>query len=251
MKNKKKKVRRRLKVKPFLTLLVIIIFIFSLGYYLYNLRIKNIYIEGNSYLSDYDIIMAAGIKDYPKMIKNSSNSIKNKVKELDLVESVKVKKSIFGKLTITIKEAFPLFYDRNLSNYVLSNGKKTNDYSFVGVPFLVNVVPDSIYERLIKELANVNIEALQMTSEIEYSQSKSGDIVIDDTRFLLRMNDGNQVYVNLINIDRLNSYPLLYTVFTEKGVLTLDSDNENVVFKSYKSIEENKKKEESEKGNED
>lgn len=251
MKNKKKKVRRRLKIKPFLTLLVIIIIICSLGYYLYNLRIKNIYIEGNSYLSDYDIIMAADIKDYPKMIKNSSNSIKNKVKELDLVEEVKVKKSIFGKLTITIKEAVPLFYDRNLSKYVLSNGKKTNDYSFVGVPFLINVVPDSIYERLIKELANVKLEALQMTSEIEYSQSKSGDIVIDDTRFLFRMNDGNQVYVNLINIDRLNSYPLLYTVFTEKGVLTLDSDNENVVFKSYKSIEENKKKEESEKGNED
>jgi hypothetical protein len=109
----------------------------------------------------------------------------------------------------------------------------------LGVPFLINYVPDDIYERLITELASVDKESLAMVSEIEYSPSKSGDVVIDDTRFLLRMNDGNQVYINLINIDRLNTYPLIYTVFTEKGVLELDSDNDNVVFKSYQSIAEN------------
>ena len=72
-----------------------------------------------------------------------------------------------------------------------------------------------------------------------------GDIIIDDTRFLLRMNDGNQVYINLINIDRLDTYPLIYTLFTEKGILELDSDNSRVVFKSYKSILENQNKKES------
>ena len=49
---------------------------------------------------------------------------------------------------------------------------------------------------------------IEMISEIEYSPSKSGEIIIDDTRFLLRMNDGNQVYINLININFYNLYNL-------------------------------------------
>jgi len=251
-KNKKKKVRRRLKIKPFLTLIAIILIISFLGYYLYNLHIKNIYIKGNNYLSDYEIITKANIKDYPKIFKTSKKKLENKIEKLDLVESANVKKSIFGKLTIEIKEAIPLFYNRNTSNYVLSNGKSTNDYTFTGVPLLINYVPEKIYERLIKELSKVKLESIQMASEIEYSPSKSGDTIIDDTRFLLRMNDGNEVYINLINIDRLDSYPLIYTILTEKGVLELDSDNERVVFKSYKSIEESLKKiEESENGEEE
>lgn len=248
MKNKKKKIRRRLKIKPFLVLLSIVIVIVSLICYMNQLHIKNIYIDGNNYLSDYEIIMAADIKDYPKIMKFSSNTLEKKIKSLDLVEKVDVKKSLYGKLTIKIKEANPLFYNRNTSNYILSNGKNTSSYSFVGVPFLVNYVPENIYNRLIDELAKINLESIQMVSELEYSPSKSGDIIIDDTRFLLRMNDGNQVYVNLINIDRLDSYPLIYTILTEKGVLELDSDNERVVFKSYKSIEEAKKKEVNENG---
>ena len=249
-KNKKKKVRRRLKIKPFLTLMTIIVLIALSGYYLYHLQIKNIYISGNNFLSDHEIIMAANIKDYPRMFKYSGKILEKKIEKLDLVKSVKISKSLFGKLTIKVEEAIPLFYNRNSSNYVLSNGKTTNDYSFAGVPFLINYVPENIYKRLILELSNVQFNSIQMVSEIEYSPSKSGEIVIDDTRFLFRMNDGNEVYINLINIDRLDSYPLIYTILTEKGVLELDSDNESVVFKSYKSIEEAKTREESENGDE-
>ena len=247
-KNRKKKVRRRLKVKPFLTLIIVLSFFGAICYYLYHLNIKNIYITGINFLSDYEVIMAADIKDYPRMFKMSSNTIEQKIEKLDLVKSVSVHKSLLGKITIEIDEAIPLFYNRSTSNYILSNGKSTNDYSFTGVPFLINYVPDDIYKRLIEELDKVKLTSVQMVSEIEYSPSKSGEIIIDDTRFLFRMNDGNQVYINLINIDRLDSYPLIYTILAEKGVLELDSDNERVVFKSYKSIEEAKKKEESENG---
>ena len=240
---KKKNVKRHLKIKSFLIFLSVITILSLVVLYIYQLSIKNIYIEGNYYLSDYEIITTADIKNYPKMFKISSKSIERKLKSLSLIEDVKVKKTILGKLTISIKEAKPLFFNRDSSIYVLSNGKTTDEYNFTGIPFLINYVPDNIYKRLIKELSKVNTESIEMASELEYSPSKSGDITIDDTRFLFRMNDGNQVYINLINIDRLDSYPLIYTILTEKGVLELDSDNERVVFKSYKSIEENKKKE--------
>ncbi len=243
-KKTKKKIHRHLKWKPFMLLLCILGCFFGSIYYLFNLRIKNIYIEGTTYLSDTDIIVAAGIKNYPKMFRNTIYSLEKKIEQLPLVNDAKVRKNLLGKVTITIDEAKPLFYDRNTSCYVLSNGQTTANDSFLGIPFLVNQVPDYIYKRLVTELKMVDTSALQMISEIEYSPSMSGDIVIDDTRFLLRMNDGNQVYINLINIDRLNDYALIYTIFTEKGILELDSDNEFVVFKSYKSIEENKKNEE-------
>ncbi len=230
----------KLKVKNFIIFLLIIFVIIMVVYYFFSLRIKNIYIKGNGLLSDGDIILALKIENYPKMFKYSKSSFKKNLEKLDLVDSCKIKRNILGKLEVEIKEAEPLFYDRNNEVYVLNNGKTTNKYDFTGIPFLINYVPDNIYQRLIKELTKIDKENLKLVSEIEYNPSKSKDVIIDDTRFLLRMNDGNEVYINLINIERLNSYHLIYSTLNEKGVLELDSDNENVVFKSYKSINEAK-----------
>lgn len=241
---KRKKTRRHLKIKSFLILVLILAIIIGVFLYLRNLRIKNIYIKGNSTITDNEIITASLIKDYPKIMKYSSKTIKKNIAKLSLVDKVSVKKNVFGKVTITISEAKVLFFDRNKNCYILSNEKEINDGNYTGIPFLVNFVPDTIYKRLIKELQKLQDESLQMISELEYSPSKSGDITIDDTRFLLRMNDGNEIYINLINIDRLNTYPLIYTVLTEKGALWLDSDNDRVVFKSYKSMESEQEKEE-------
>ncbi len=234
-KNIKKKIKRHLRWKPFLVLLSFLFILVGGFYYVVNLSIKNIYIIGNTLLSDHDIILAANIKDYPKMFKYSKITLQKNISKLDLVDSVVVKKSLFGKLTIEIEEAKVLFYNRSNGSYVLSNGNETANGDFTGIPFLLNVVPDSIYERLIKELSNISMDSLKMVSEIEYSPSKSGDVVIDDTRFLLRMNDGNQVYINLINIDRLDMYAITYSALpqTEKGILELDSDNGNVYWHLY------------------
>ena len=244
MEKRVKKVRR-LNIKALIVLLLIIYLIVMFFYTFLTMPIKNIYINNTKLLTDNEIITIAGIKKYPSLFKTSTKKLEEKISTLELVSNVKVKKNLLGKITIDIEEAKPLFYNRNTSTYVLSNGKETNKYSFVGVPFLINYVPDKIYNRFIKELKNVDTSSLEMVSEIEYFPSRSkDDVIIDDTRFLLRMNDGNQVYINLINIDRLNSYPLIYTILTEKGVLELDSDNERVVFKSYQSIIDSQNKEE-------
>ncbi len=234
-KKSNKKVKRHIKWKAFFIFLFVVIIITSLVYYFWNLPIKNIYITGNESLKDYEIIEIAGLKDYPKMNKYSNKVIEKNIKELDLVDTVKVKKNILGKIKIEIKEAKVLFYNRNNSTYVLSNGNETIEGNYIGVPFLINYVKSSIYERLVKELATVKQASLALISEIEYAPSMSGDIVIDDTRFLLRMNDGNLVYINLVNIDRLDVYALSYTTLTEKGTLYLDSDNGSVLFQKFET----------------
>ena len=64
--------------------------------------------------------------------------------------------------------------------------------------------------------------------------------VIDKNRFLLRMNDGNYVYINLANMDNLNKYEEIYTTLDEnkKGILNLDSTSKGVVFQPFDLIKE-------------
>ena len=50
------------------------------------------------------------------------------------------------------------------------------------------------------------------------------DKIVDDTRFLLKMNDGNSVYINLAKLKSLKSYQKIYaSLGDKKGVLHLDS----------------------------
>lgn len=232
-KKSKKKIKRHIKWKSFFFFLCVVLFIYLIGYFFLELRVKNIYIVGNDTVKDYEIIEASGLKEYPKMFKYSTRTLEKNIASLDLIANAKVKKSILGKVTIQVEEARVLFYNRNNSTYVLSNGVETIEGEFTGVPFLNNYVTSNIYERLVKELATVKPESLALISEIEYSPSKSGDVVLDDTRFLLRMNDGNHVYINLVNIDRLDLYAISYTVLTEKGTLYLDSDNGSAFFQKF------------------
>ncbi len=234
-KKSKKKVKRHIKWKTFFLFLGVV-FLFSLvGYFFFQLHVQNIYIIGNNIVKDYEIIEVSGLKEYPKMYKYSTRTLEKNIASLDLVANVKVKKNLFGKVTIQVEEARVLFYNRNNSTYVLSNGAETIEGEYPGVPFLINYVTSNIYERLIKELATIKPESLALISEIEYARSMSGDIVLDDTRFLLRMNDGNEVYINLVNIDRLDLYAISYTTLEEKGTLYLDSDNGSVLFQKFES----------------
>ena len=93
-----------------------------------------------------------------------------------------------------------------------------------GVPVLINYVPDELYQRLILEMKSMNHDVLTLISEILYQPWKSDDVIVDDTRFFLRMNDGNVIYVNLINWQKLNNYMTIYSTLGDaKGTLQLDS----------------------------
>ena len=229
-KNKKQKSKRHIKLKPFLFFLIFLFFIVFLFYSFFTMRIKNVVIIGTTILKDKEIMEIANLKEYPRLWQYSSKNIEKNIASLPFIQSVHVKKSVFGTITIKIEEAHVLFYNRNSGSYVLSNSNEIVEGEYAGTPFLINYVPKTIYERLIKEMSHISKEAISLISEMEYSPSKSGETILDDTRFLLRMNDGNQVYINLINIDRLDMYALIYTGLEGKGILEMDSDNENVWF---------------------
>ncbi len=239
--NKVKRVKRRLNFKAFIVLLLIIYLIAMLFYTLFTLPIKNIYIKGTTLLTDNEIIEIANIKDYPAIFKISKSKLAKQIKKLELVDSVTISKTITGKLIIEIEEAVPLFYNRNTKKVVLSNKKEVDNATrYLGIPALINYVPQDNYYDFIDAFKEIDRDIIKMINEIEYDPDISNDIVIDEDRFLLRMNDTNLVYVNVINLARLNDYKEIYaTVGDLRGTIYLDSYNvDNIIFEAFKADDE-------------
>ena len=230
--------RRRLNLKAVIILLLIIYLIVMILYTIFTMPIKNIYITGTTLLTDNEIIEAAEIKDYPAIFKTSKKKLEEKISSLELVESVEIDKTLTGKLTIKIKEATPLFYNRNTNKVVLSSKKEVETSSkYLGIPTLINYLPTDLLNVFIDAFSEIDPDIIKMINEIEYDPDISNDIVIDEYRFLLRMNDTNHVYVNIINMERLNDYEEIFATVGElHGTVYLDSYNaDNIIFEAFGS----------------
>lgn len=218
-KKNKFKIRYARILKCLLFLTIVGLFI----YHVFTMRLTNIYITGNKYLKDQEIIELASLENYPKMLKVNKDETINKLKKANEIIDVKVKKRN-TTITIEIEEAKPLYYDSLSTKIVLSNGKST-DKKYT-LPILVNLVPDEIREKFIKCLSEVNAEVLVKISEIKYDPN------VDTERFLLTMNDGNYVYINLKRFNLVNNYLTIISNFKdEKGIIYLDSGSHFEIFK--------------------
>lgn len=217
MKKKKKN-----KKKIILKILIIIIILGSLTFYFKNMKIKNIYVIGNNTLKDQEIIELAGINNYPNLFQISSRKIEKKIKLNPLIDSVKVKKTFFGKITINIKE-YNLLLKNEIDNTIyLDNGQKiTNDINIIGLPTLTNDVDKDILNNFLKKLNTINKDILSKISEITYSPNE-----YDKDLFLFLMNDGNYVYITTTRLDNINKYEnVLLELEGKKGIIYLDSGN--------------------------
>lgn len=233
MKETKKKKRKKLRLKGLITVLLII-YIIGMGiYYIFVMPVKNISVFGNDLVTEKEILNKIDLKENTPIIKLHTSSLKKKIESIDLVHTATIKKNIFGKLTIEIEENKILYYDILNSKYALSDENKISSEDFIGIPTLVNYVPSKIEKKLIQGLAKVDDNIITMISEIEYSPDNYNGTVIDEERFILRMNDGNTVYVNMVNIEKLNKYQDIYASIAGGGTLYLDSNSKNYIFRAY------------------
>lgn len=217
MKKKKKN-----KKKIILKILIIILILGSLIFYFKNMKIKNIYVTGNNILKDQEIIELAGINNYPNLFQTSSKKIEKKIKLNPLIDSVKVKKTFLGKITINIKE-YNLLLKNEIDNTIyLDNGQKiANDMNIIGLPTLTNDVDKDILNKFLKKLNTINKDILSKISEITYSPNE-----YDQDLFLFLMNDGNYVYITTTRLDNINKYEnVLLELEGKKGIIYLDSGN--------------------------
>ncbi|MCI5677711.1 MAG: hypothetical protein MR263_02315 [Acholeplasma sp.] len=214
---KRVKKRRRLKIGRILLAFFLLFLTIFVIYSILNLKITNIFISGNYYLSDQQIIDAASIGDYPSVIKGVKQ-IKN-LKDNIYIKDVRVKVRKITQVYIEVTENRPLFYSIDMEKTVLLDGRTTSEK--YPTPTLLNYVIDSVYPTFVKELGKLDIDILNRISEIKYEPND-----VDDNRFLLLMTDGNYVYINNSTFYKLSKYMEIIRNFpNKKGVLYLDYGN--------------------------
>ena len=222
MANKKKKNnkknKRKLNKKRFLIFIIILLFLVLFFYKLFNINIKNIYVSGNEFLTDQEIIDIAKLQDYPNSINNLSYIIQNRLEKNKYILTAKViKKSFISKVYIEIKENYPMFYYQVEDKTVLYNKDKvTNKFT---VPTVINQIPNTIYDKFIEKIKKVDKNILDRMSEIEYAPND-----VDEERFFILMNDGNYVYLTINKFLSINKYiDMIKSFDNKKGILYLDS----------------------------
>ncbi|MBS5778817.1 MAG: hypothetical protein KIC82_05165 [Acholeplasma sp.] len=214
---KRVKKRRRLKIGRILLAFFLLFLTIFVIYSILNLKITNIFISGNYYLSDQQIIDAASIGDYPSVIKGVKQ-IKN-LKDNIYIKDVRVKVRKITQVYIEVTENRPLFYSIDMEKTVLLDGRTTSEK--YPTPTLLNYVIDSVYPNFVKEIGKLDIDILNRISEIKYEPND-----VDDNRFLLLMTDGNYVYINNSTFYKLSKYMEIIRNFpNKKGILYLDYGN--------------------------
>ena len=104
---------------------------------------------------------------------------------------------------------------------MLSDNNLYDVDNIIGIPTLINYVPEDLETSFVKEFSKINSNVISLISEIEYSKTS-----YDDKRFLLYMNDGNQVYITISRTKLLNKYiDIVKKLDNKNGILYLDSGN--------------------------
>lgn len=209
--------KRRIKFKAVFAFLLVLVLIAIIIMGILSRPITNIYISGNKYLSDQEVIEIAKLSNYPSTFKNMVLIIEKRLEKHNFIYKARVSKKKFTQVYIEIEENTPLFYNSSNNQTVMLNGIVLNEN--IECATLVNYVPDTIYSKFIEKMKTINYETLSRISEIKYDPND-----VDSERFLLVMNDGNYVYLTLEKFDSVNNYVNIIKNFeSKKGILYLDS----------------------------
>lgn len=214
---RKVKKKRKLKVKNLLIVLLIFIVILLGVAFLTDVKLNNMIVKGNSLYSDWEIIEMAGLSDYPSSLKTLSSTVEKRLEENDYIKSVKVSRPSLTKIVINVEENLPLFYYLPENKTILTDETEVTDN--FPVPTVINYVPDNIYSDFLKSMGSIDYDIIKRISEIRYDPNE-----VDEGRFFLTMNDGNQVYLTLNKFTKLDDYLDIIKEFdNKKGILYLDS----------------------------
>lgn len=216
MVNKKRK-RKLNKKRVFFCLFFIVTVIYIIK--ILNTNITNIYVKGNVYYSDQEIIDIAKLTKYPKSITNIGYVVKKRLEKDKYILKVKIKKNILlNEIYIEIEENYPLFYYSETNKTILFDGTKIDDMNSDRI--VINSMSEEIYNELIEKIKKINLDILNRISEIKYDPNERYK-----DRFILYMTDGNYVSITLDKFNTLNKYLdiIKYIKPDAKGIIKLDS----------------------------
>lgn len=226
---KKKVKKRKILFGRILFVFVLFFFILYMIMHFVSFPIRNIYVKGNTILSDQEIIELASLENYPSYFTYTKSKIESTLEKNTYIKKATVKKRRLKEIMIEIEENTPLFYDESREKTVLKD-KTMVDTKF-NTPILLNYIPDTLYSEFTTNIIKLDTSIMNRISEIKYDPND-----VDEKRFLLSMNDGNYVYVTLNKMDKINHYveimkEVLSKYDEKKGILFLDEGEYFEVFK--------------------
>lgn len=216
--------KKKLKIIPFLIVLLVMGGLSFGVYKTMKAKIKNIIISNADYLKDDYIIDLAGIRDYPSFYLTNSLKMKKNLLKSPYIREVKIKREFYHILEIDVTVNRPLFINKDSGMVVFEDKRtvlETEANTVFRVPRLINYVPDDKYDTFVEKMAKVDKGTLGKISDIEYVPND-----YDKDRFLLYMDDGNMVYLTLTKFKQIEYYnDVLEQLEGRKGILYLDSGN--------------------------
>ncbi len=232
-----KKVKKRLKVRVLLFLILIVYLIGMSIYYVVTIKVDDIIISGTTYLNKNTLLEEINLNKNSNNWSVSKSKIKETLENNPLIKEADVSKSLLGDINISITENKVLFYNSTIQKIILE-GNNEIEYSdiYLGVPTLINYTPDELYEELIEKLSLIDQNLINKISEIEYAPNIKENIMLDESRFIFKMNDSNIVHVNLINFEKFSKYNDIMEIQNVRGTLYLDSSNEGHIFDVYEEV---------------
>jgi len=208
---------RKIRYRRLIVFLGVVIFLIIVLFKVLTMKITNIYVSGNVYFSEQEIIELSKLSNYPSSIFTFSSRIRDSLRKNQLISDAKVSKKKFTKIYIDVIENKPLFFDSINNKTVLIDGSSIDKK--YNVPILSNVVSSDIYSDFLSQLSKIEYPVFNNISEIEYSPNS-----VDNKLFLFTMNDGNYIYVNLDRFESVNKYfDMVVNFNNHKGILYLDS----------------------------
>ncbi len=233
---KEKKVKKKIRIKVLIFLILILYLIGMCIYYIFNMNIKDIIISGNNILNDSEVLEIIKINNKTNNLSVSRSKLESLLESNPYIKEAKITKSLLGNINIIITENKVLFYNNSNEKLILEGNNEVEYSKETGVPTLINYTPDNLYEELIVKLAELDQNLINKISEIEYAPNIKEDQMLDEERFIFKMNDGNTVHVNLVNFDKFSMYNDIMEIQKEKGTLYLDSSNSGHIFDVYEEV---------------
>lgn len=228
-----KKVKKKVKLKfiPLLLMFLILVMLFFLFKHISKIKPSLILIRGNELLSDREIINEGNLREFKYFSFN--NTSKKKLEKNKIIKKVDIKRKFLFTIEVTIEEKKVILYEKTSSLYILEDNEKVKINKNIEVPVLNNKIINTVEKSFINKFSLLNKSVKYRISEIFYQPTE-----YDSALFLMYMKDGNHVYVNVSNLEKLNHYDKTVESigYDKKGIFRFDAlVYNNIQFKLFKT----------------
>jgi len=224
---KLKETRRKKANRTLLLYLTLFFLLIAVIIYLQSpfSNIKDINVEGNTVLSEEQIIEYSHITIDTNIWRVSLKDVEKDLLKHPIIEEVKAERKFPQDITLTVTEKPIIGYIKENNKFlpIVGNGVilSNTDISLPGsAPLFVNFTDEEYLQRFAEELNELPVHILNLISEVHWEPTKKNKYKI-----VLYMNDGFIVNATIRDFaSKMNTYPSIIAQLgpDEKGIIHMD-----------------------------